>query len=105
MLLPLHFELGNSMLSPFQAAVLSGFVWNWVVWHTESYLKEFEIKLKDSFSMMASYLVVNFATIWILARFAVITGVGIGSYLYVLLLAAVANFAQFAAWQAMEKKK
>lgn len=105
MLLPSNFELGNSMLSPLQATAIASFIWNWVLWHTETYLKDFDIKLKDPLSMMSAYFLVNFASIWIIARFAVITGVGISSYLYVLLLAALANFVQFVLWRAMENKK
>ena len=104
-LMPGNYTLGSSSLSPIQSAVIMGFIWNWVLWHTGDYLKEFEIKLKGALPMMLIYLGVNFALLWLIARFAVITSFGVSSYMYVLLLAAVANFIQYLTWQAMDKRK
>jgi len=104
MLLPTHFTLGNDMFTLIQSAFFVGFIWNVVLWNIEPTFKDMEIKLKGMMPMMLSYLAINFATIWILARLAVITGFGVSSFVYVFGLAFVANFVQYQVWEYTEKK-
>ncbi|OGM63493.1 hypothetical protein A3A52_05115 [Candidatus Woesebacteria bacterium RIFCSPLOWO2_01_FULL_39_14] len=103
--LPNAVSIGNSIFAPYQAIVFSGFIWNLVLWHTEAFLKDLEYPYKENVPMMLAYLVMNFATVWLIARFAFITGVGIASYLYVAGIAVIANFVQYKAWQYMDKRK
>lgn len=103
--LPGMITAGNNIFEPYQAIVFSGFVWSAVLWHVESMAKDLEIPIKDKTTMMLTYLAVNFATVWFIARFSFISGMGIASFWYVLLLAAVGNFAQYATWRYTNKKK
>lgn len=104
-LFPENYTLGNSIFSDWQAAVFSGFVWNYAIWNLVPMLKEYDLKFEGKNALMLVYLAANFVTLWLIARFSFMTGYGIGSWMYVLGLAVVANFVQFFAWQATAKKK
>jgi hypothetical protein len=105
MFMPERYALGNDIFTPLQAALFTGFVWNWVLWLIEPAFKDLEIKLDNPMFMMGAYFVVNFASIWLLARFAVLTGFGVFSYVWVFALALVANFVQYAVWTYLRKAK
>lgn len=100
----MNYTLGNNLFTPLQALVFNAFVWNFVVWNTDKFMDDMEIKLKNPAPMMLAYLASNFFTLWLLARFAVITGFGVSSAGYVLILAFVANIIQFLIWKGMDKK-
>ncbi|MFC1649588.1 hypothetical protein ACFL2C_02640 [Patescibacteria group bacterium] len=104
MLLPANYSLGNHIFTPMQAALFTGFVWNYVLWNVEPMSKDLEIDLKSPTTMMLVYLGVNFASIWLLARLAFMSGFGVSSYMYAFILALVANLVQYGAWRMMEKK-
>jgi len=103
--LPLSVTIGNNIFAAYQAIVFSGFIWSVVIWCVEPISKDLEISLKNTTTMMLVYLAVNFATVWFIARFSFITGVGIANYWIVLIIAVAANLAQYAAWQYIDKKK
>lgn len=108
MLLPTHFTLGNNLFSALQAALFVGFVWDAVLWKGESWFADLEMQSKNPMVMMVQYLAVNFATLWVLARLAVVTGFGVSSFVYIFGLAFVANFVQYQIWQmagSSKKKK
>ena len=105
MFLPNSIKVGNSIFTPYQAIVFSGFIWSFILWYTELVLKDMEVPTKETMTMMLSYLAVNFATVWFIARFAFITGIGVASFLYVGGIAIVANFIQYLTWQRMDTKK
>lgn len=97
--------IGNNIFAKYQAIVFSGFVWSFIVWQIEAVAKDMEVSMKDTTTMMLSYLFVNFATVWFIARFSFITGVGIANFWIVLLMAVAANLVQYLAWQYMDKKR
>jgi len=103
--LPTNYTVGNDLFTPFQSAVFTSFVWNMVIWKVGNLMKEFEVNIKAEMNMMFVYLAFNFVSIWLLARFAVLTGFGVSSYLYVFLLAFVANFVQYKTWLWVDSKK
>ena len=105
MLLPTQFTLGNNLFTPMLAALFTGFVWNVVLWNAEGMFKDLEMQSKNMMVMMGEYLGLNFVTLWLLARFAVLTGFGVSSYVYVFGLAFVANFVQYQTWVLTSKKK
>ena len=104
-LLPTYYTLGNNLFTPLQAAFFVALVWNIVLWKVGDIVKDLEIKFKAEMAMMFVYLAFNFSTLWLLARLAVITGFGVSSYIYVFLLAFVANFVQYKTWQWTDKKR
>lgn len=105
MIFPDNYALGNSIFTPLQAALFTGFIWNYVLWNVEPTFKNLEINVKSPMAMMLIYLAINFATIWLLARLSFMSGFGVGSYVYVFILALVANFVQYGVWQLTDKKK
>lgn len=102
---PERFALGNNIFTPLQAAVFTGLVWTYAVWRVEPTLKEFEVKLEGNTYMMLAYLAANFVVLWLLVRFAFISGFGAFSFVWVLALAAVANVIQYLAWNYTQKAK
>jgi O-antigen/teichoic acid export membrane protein len=103
-LLPGNYVFGNSIFTPVRAMLFTSFIWNIAIWKAESIFKEMELDFKDNMSMMLEYLVLNFATLWLTSRFSFIFGFGVGSYLYVLALAFVANLVQYFVWMKVDKK-
>lgn len=103
--MPRSVAIGNSIFVKYQSVVFSGFVWSFIVWYTEVIMKDLEVSMKETTPMMFTYLAVNFATVWFMARFSFITGIGIANFWVVLLIAVAANLIQYAAWQYMDKKK
>lgn len=104
LIFPSSVTLGNSIFKPYQALVFSGFIWNMALWVYEAAIKDLEIPQDNSTVMMLGYLFVNFATLWLIARFAFITGIGVSSFVYISILAVVANFIQYYTWSWMDKK-
>ncbi len=105
LLLPRSVTIGNSIFVKYQSIVFSGFIWSFIVWYAEPAFKDMEIDLRDTTMMMLVYLLLNFATVWFIARFSFMTGIGIASFLYVALLAVVGNLVQYIAWRSMDKSK
>jgi len=96
--------IGNNIFAAYQSIVFSGFVMSMVLWYIEPVSKDLEIPMKDNTSMMLVYLAVNFATVWFIARFSFITGVGIANFWIVLMIAVAANLVQYVAWQYLDKQ-
>lgn len=104
LLLPMSVTIGNNIFAAYQSIVFSGFVMSMVLWYIEPVSKDLEIPMKDNTSMMLVYLAVNFATVWFIARFSFITGVGIANFWIVLMIAVAANLVQYVAWQYLDKQ-
>lgn len=105
LLLPDAVEVGNSIFKAYQAIVFSGFIWSMAIWYLEPIVKDLEIPLKEGTARMLFYLAANFASVWFIARFSFITGVGIASFWYAALIAALANLAQRVRLQYKTKKR
>lgn len=101
---PEKYALGNSIFIPLQSVAFTGLVWAFVVWNVEKMAKDFEIDMKGNMEMMLVYLAVNFAALWLMARFAFIFGFGVFNFVWVLLLAFVANIVQYLVWNYSQKK-
>lgn len=105
LLMPGSVTIGNNIFAAYQALVFTGFLWSVIIWFVEPVSKDLEIPMKDNTTMMLVYLAVNFATVWFIARFSFITGIGIANYWIDLTIAVAANFFQYTIWQYMDKKK
>ncbi|QQS38399.1 hypothetical protein IPM62_03365 [Candidatus Woesebacteria bacterium] len=105
LLFPAHFTLGNNLFTPIQAAIFTGFVWNYILWQIEPTFTDLEIKVKGQTNMALVYLVINFVSLWTIARMAFAFGFGISSYVWVFILSAIANFVQYTVWTKTEKAK
>lgn len=102
--------LGNSNVSVAVATLFSGLLISIVIYFVPSVIEKsgynfklpsttnveilgFKMKGQDVF-WGGFYFVVNAVVIWFIKRLAIITGLGISSILYVLILAVFATFAQ-----------
>ena len=104
MLYPGYYVLGNARLTAFWAVIVSGFVWTAVVWKAVILYNKLGIKDSEVLKAMLFWLVVNFATLWIVARFSALFGFGVVSYVWVFALAVVGNCLQWLAWSLTSKK-
>lgn len=95
--MPHQIVLGTISISLFAALVLSSGILAWFATVTLPLFTEIEIRNKMILTpqhWMIGYLVLNAISVWILARFADIVGLGISSWVFVLLLAAVLDVVQ-----------
>ena len=81
--------LGNDKVTPSMAAVLAGFLLSIVQFLVPSAVERSGYKVRNQNIWMAIYLAVNFVGIWVIKRFALVTGLGVSSLVYVLLLAVI----------------
>ena len=91
---PAAYTLGTFRLSVFWAAIVAGFIWTALVWFSEPIVAIVKLKVSDKMKMVF-YLFANFVTLWFVARIAPYSGFGVASFVWVFLLALVANFAQW----------
>ena len=100
---PGNYVVGNATLRPATAIVFSGLVWTLLVWYSTPILRGIGIKLEGRMIMLIFYFLANSAAIWLTARGSAITGFGITSYRWALLLGLVANVAQWGLWQGVKR--
>ncbi len=91
---PAAYTLGTYRLSTLWAAIVAGFIWTALVWFSEPIVAMVKIKVSDKMKMFF-YLFANFVALWLVARIAPYSGFGVASFVWVFLLALVANFAQY----------
>lgn len=104
MLYPTYYVLGNANLTGVLAAIVTGLVWTAVVWKSMVFTKKLGIKDNDMLKQALYFLVVNFITLWVIARFSALFGFGVVSYFWVFALAFVANLVQWGVWAITSKK-
>jgi len=85
--------LGNDKLAKPMAAVLSGLLITVVLYIVPSILEKLEFKIKDEKIVMGAYFAASCVGIWIIKRFAIISGLGVSNILWVLILAAAVTAA------------
>ena len=87
--------LGNDRVVAPMALVFGGLILTLVIYVIEPVIKQIGYKGKDKKILLGFYLVANFIGIWIIKRLERVTGVGISSTLYVVVLATIATFGQW----------
>ncbi|MGB6881755.1 MAG: hypothetical protein WBD86_00410 [Microgenomates group bacterium] len=102
---PLNFELGNFWLSRCAATFWAGFWLTALVEAAKSLEIKLNFKLKGKAKIFAFFWLANSATIWIVARFAALTGFGISRYYWAIALGLVVNVGQWIVWQILESAK
>lgn len=88
--------LGNNRVAAPMAVVLSGLILTLFTYAVEPIVKKSAVKLTDKRLMVVFYLIANVIGIWVIKRLERLTGVGISSTMYVVLIGVVATFAQWA---------
>jgi hypothetical protein len=97
--------LGTYRFSTFEAAVYSGFWITFLAWVVWDFIKARGISLNNKVLAVVVLWLANSAAIWIVARFAHMTGLGISSYRWALLLGLVVALAQGTFWANAKKAK
>lgn len=99
---PLNFVLGNFWLSKLQATLWAGFWVTALVWSARTVSERLNIKLEGRLRMFLFYWLANAAAIWLVARFAPLTGFGISRFTWAIGLGLVMNVAQWGLWQGLK---
>ena len=97
--------LGTYRFSVLEAAVYSGFWITFLAWVIWDFVKARGISLKNKALAVTVLWLANSAAVWIVARFAHLTGLGISSYRWALLLGLVVALAQGTFWAKAKKAK
>lgn len=92
-------ETGNVRLSSFMASVISGFALTVMVSIAMPAFEKLKIKLNDEWQWALAYLFVNVLGVWLIARYADLTGVGVASAWVSVILGTALNLAQFLAYK------
>ncbi|MBW7955508.1 hypothetical protein H3C66_02140 [Patescibacteria group bacterium] len=103
---PDHVVLGTMSLTVLWATALSAGKLGLITTFTLPFITEWENKQGKNLTpmqLMAVYFVVNFVALWVTSRFAEVFGLGISSWVTVLILAAVLDFFQGIAMMSLEK--
>lgn len=96
---------GNARLTPFLASIISGFLLAVTHAFTPSAVEWLQIKLKEEWQWALAFLAANLLTIWVIARYADLTGVGIANIWAVVFVASLITVAQWVLWQNIDRKK
>lgn len=99
---------GNARLAPFLAAVVSGFLLSVADAVTMPIFKSLKITLKDEWQWALAYLFINCLGVWLIARYADLTGVGVASAWIAVMVGIILNLVQWFSWkfiQTPESKK
>lgn len=96
---------GNARLTPFLASVISGFllsVTDALVMPACAYL---HLKFKAQWQWSMAFLVVNMLGVWLIARYADLTGVGVTNAWTAALVGVLSTVVQWVAWMMIGKPK
>lgn len=97
--------LGTYRFGTFEAAIYAGFWITFLAWVVWDFIQARGIKLENKLLSIAVLWVANSAAVWIVARFAHITGLGISSYRWAMLLGLIVALAQGTVWANSKKRK
>ncbi len=86
--------LGNAVITKPMASVLVGLVLAVLISLVPTVTRKYDLKIKDEKSQTSVYFAVDLVSIWVIKRFADITGLGVSSILWVLILAIFAALVQ-----------
>ena len=103
--------VGNQSISTGLSAIFAGLILTALIPLAPKAVEKSGYKIKNQNIWPAIFLSLNIVTLWILKRLAVVTGFGISSILWVIILAIIITFVELAvakttgAMEAMEENK
>lgn len=103
--------VGNQSISTGLSAIFAGLILTALIPLAPKAVEKSGYKIKNKNIWPGIFLGLNIVTIWILKRLAIVTGFGISSILWVIILAIIITFAELAvakttgAMEAMEEDK
>lgn len=92
---PTSFVLGNAVLIPIAAAILSGFLLTLFTRFAKQILKKVEMAEGGRMKKFLIYAVVNSFGVWVLARLSMVTGFGIPAFYFAIYLGLALCFGQW----------
>lgn len=92
---PADVVLGNNLISKPMASLVNGLVLAIVIYYVPTLSKKLELKIKHEKFNLVYYFAADLVVIWVLKRFADVTGFGVSSILFVIVLAVLAAIVQF----------
>ena len=104
LLFPASVVLGNWRLTPVEAAIYAGFWLAFFVWTMWAYVLHRKVELEPFSLRFLFFFVINSLGVWLVARYAVYTGLGIISFWWAFALGATAELLQAIAWKLWGKK-
>ena len=104
MLFPSSVVLGTLRLTPPEAAIYAGFWLAFFVWTMWAYVLHRKVELEPFSLRFLFFFVINSLGVWLVARYAVYTGLGIISFWWAFALGAITELLQLAAWKLLGEK-
>ena len=102
---PSSFELGSATVPENIAALWAGALLTFIVWVSKPIIESFGIKPQGTALKFLFYWLANSAVIWVLARFAEVSGLGISRFYWAIVLGFTLNIAQWSLWQILKPQK
>ncbi len=102
LIFPGNIVLGNQYFSSFIATFVAGLLWTLLLWLAILVGEEYKLKSKENVVVGLYYLAINFVTLWVIARIPFISGFGVISFVWVLILALFATLVQWGVWRFVE---
>lgn len=103
-LFPSSIVLGTFRLSPFEASIYAGFWLTFFVWTMWSYMLVRKVDLEPFSLRFLFFFFVNSLGVWLVARYAKYTGLGLTSFWLAFLLGIAANLLQSVSWNIFGKR-
>ncbi|HEY5600860.1 MAG TPA: phage holin family protein [Patescibacteria group bacterium] len=101
---PSMIVLENEFVQPLTSAILNSLILTLVVSLVDPLVKALKLPSNDPKISGVIYAIVNIAAIWILARFALYTGLGISAFWVAIILGVIASVLQYLGWFILNKK-
>ena len=96
---PDNVVLGNARLGPIDSAIYSGFWITFFVWSMWDFILARGARTDEPVTAVLFFWVVNSIGIWLVARMAHFTGLGLASFFWALILGAVIDILQRLSWK------
>lgn len=97
--------LGTSTIPPVVAVIISGVLLTLVVSLVDPLMKQAKLKVTNELLWGAIYGIVNIIAVWVIARGAVYTGMGITSFFVAVMLGIILMLLQWGVWKMMLGKR
>lgn len=105
LIFPSYFVLGNFWLSGPAAMFWVGLWITIILWVAQPLSDKLNFKIDGTLKIFVYYWLVNLAAIWVLARFAALSGLGIAAFYWAIFLGLIANVTQWGLWKGLEAAK
>jgi uncharacterized membrane protein YvlD (DUF360 family) len=100
LLFPGLIATGNVRLTPFLASIISAFLLSLLDASTMPTFNSLKIKLTQEWQWMLIFLFTNILGVWLIARYADLTGFGVANAWIAVGVGIVVNVGQWAVWKA-----